>query len=95
MSAAIKRMYSAAWFETFAATVPTAFTDAEVDGIARVLPAERHPRLLDVGCGIGRVAAPLSRRGYAVVGLDINVDALRHAAPGPTYVALDQRHGGR
>jgi SAM-dependent methyltransferase len=91
----MKRMYSAAWFETFAATVPTAFTDVEVDGIARLLPAERHPRLLDVGCGIGRVAAPLSERGYAVVGLDINVGALRSAAPGPTYVALDQRHVAR
>jgi SAM-dependent methyltransferase len=90
-------MYSAQWFETFAATVPEAIMAAELDGIAAALPLERYPRILDVGCGIGRIAGPLSSRGYAVTGIDINVDALRGArrrAPGPRYVALDQRHVG-
>ncbi len=91
-------MYSSEWFETFASTVPAAFTAADVAGIATLLPVDRYRRVLDVGCGIGRVAGPLAARGYAVTGLDVNVAALVRAsrsAPGPRYVALDQRHVGR
>jgi SAM-dependent methyltransferase len=91
-------MYSSEWFDTFAATVPTAIIDAEVEGIASVLPLAQYRRVLDVGCGIGRIAGPLSLRGYAVTGVDIHVDALckaRRSSPRPRYVALDQRHIGR
>lgn len=90
-------MYSDEWFETFAATVPAAIIDTELAGIGGVLPAAEYPRLLDVGCGIGRIAGPLAQRGYHVTGIDINLDALRVArrqAAGPRYVALDQRHVG-
>src|SRR5215468_1634363 len=82
---AMKPMYSAEWFETFAATVPTAFVAADLDGITDMLPPERYTRILDVGCGIGRIAGALSSRGYAVTGLDISVEALLLAsqhAPG-------------
>ena len=91
-------MYSAEWFETFAATVPSGIVETEIAGICRALPLGQFPRLLDVGCGIGRIAGPLASRGYAVTGLDVNVDALAMAscrAPGPHYVALDQRHIGQ
>jgi len=91
-------MYSAEWFEMFSATVPSAFVEADLRGIAGVLPADTHRRILDVGCGIGRIAGPLAARGYAVTGLDVNLEALRTAqrrAPGPRYVALDQCHSGR
>jgi SAM-dependent methyltransferase len=91
-------MYSSEWFDTFAATVPASISDAEVEGIASVLPIGQYRRVLDVGCGIGRIAGPLSLRGYAVTGVDIHVNALRKAhrsAPRPRYVALDQRHIGR
>jgi SAM-dependent methyltransferase len=91
-------MYSTEWFETFAATVPASTTAADLDGITAVLPLDRFPRLLDVGCGIGRIAGPLCGRGYTVTGIDINVDALRtamHRQAGPDYVALDQRHIGQ
>lgn len=90
-------MYSAEWFETFAATVPPAIVEREIEAIVSILPIEDYRRVLDVGCGIGRVTGPLSSRGYAVVGLDINVDALRSAkfrAPAADYVALDQQHLG-
>jgi SAM-dependent methyltransferase len=90
-------MYSSDWFESFAETVPAQFSEADVEGVARALPCDRFPRVLDVGCGIGRVTGPLAARGYAVVGLDVSVAALRSArrrAPGPRYVALDQRDVG-
>ena len=91
-------MYSSEWFDTFATTVPASIIGAEVEGIASVLPIEQYRRVLDVGCGIGRIASPLSLRGYVVTGVDIHVDALRTArrsSPRPRYVALDQRHIGR
>ena len=87
-----KAMYSAEWFETFAATVPTAIVEKEIDALVRILPIEHYRRVLDVGCGIGRITGPLSSHGYAVTGLDVNLDALRSAkcgAPEAVYVALD------
>jgi SAM-dependent methyltransferase len=90
-------MYSRAWFETFASAVPSWITAAEVDAIARLAPTGAYPSLLDVGCGTGRVAAPLAEKGYRVTGIDTNVEALetaRRAAPFVRYVALDQRHVG-
>lgn len=94
----MRHMYSEEWFETFAATVPAAIIETELEAIVGVLPPSRYRRLLDIGCGIGRIAGPLSSRGYAVTGLDISVEALRTAqrgASGPRYVALDQGHIGR
>ncbi len=94
----MKPMYSSQWFETFAATVPAEIVDADVRGTAALLPLAEYPRVLDLGCGIGRVAGPLAARGYAMTGLDVSVAALRQArrlAPGVRAVALDQRHVGR
>lgn len=91
-------MYSSAWFDTFAATVPASIIDAEIEGIISILQIDQYHRVLDVGCGIGRIAAPLSGRGYAVTGVDIHVDALLKAhrsSSRPRYIALDQRHIGR
>jgi hypothetical protein len=33
-------MYSAEWFDTFAATVPTAIVEREIDALARILPVD-------------------------------------------------------
>lgn len=91
-------MYSMDWFRTFAETIPASRIAAEVDAICGLLPLEAHRRILDIGCGDGRIAAPLQERGYRVTGLDANVDVLRAArrrAPEVRHVALDQRHVGR
>jgi 2-polyprenyl-6-hydroxyphenyl methylase/3-demethylubiquinone-9 3-methyltransferase len=37
------------------------------------------PRVLDVGCGEGRFAAELARRGFDVVGVDVAEEPLRRA----------------
>jgi SAM-dependent methyltransferase len=91
-------MYSAEWFDAFAATVPPPVVKTEIDALAEILPIERYRRVLDVGCGIGRISGPLSSQGYLVTGLDVSIDALRRAkgrAPEAVYVALDQQHIGR
>ena len=52
-----------------------------------------HPRsVLDAGCGMGRVAIELARRGIDVVGIDLDDDLLtyaRHAAPDLQWVHGD------
>lgn len=39
-----------------------------------------RPRILDAGCGTGRVAIELDRRGYSVEGTDLDASMLGHAA---------------
>jgi len=46
-----------------------AHTDREVEALAELLPPV-PARILDVGCGPGRHAVGLARRGYGVVGVD-------------------------
>ena len=91
-------MYSSEWFETFAAHRPVEAERAELDAITAHFPRPDYPREIDIGCGVGRIAGPLAARGYIVTGVDISVEALsvaRERAPGPQYVAIDQRHVGR
>ncbi len=92
-----KTMYSAAWFNTFSAPTSPEGIDREVGALRRLLPLPEYRRVLDVGCGIGRISGPLHAHGHLVVGIDVNVEALLQAkarSPGPTYVALDQQHIG-
>jgi len=78
--------------------VPETATHADLAGISSACPKQDFPRLIELGCGTGRVAGPLAKLGYQVTGLDINLEALltaRHNAPGPRYIALDQQYVGR
>lgn len=60
------------------------------------LVASYHPRsVLDAGCGTGRVAIELARRGRDVVGADADASMLataRRLAPGLAWVASDVAH---
>lgn len=63
-------------------------------GEARLLDAmlARRSRVLDAGCGPGRVGAELAARGHVVVGVDADpelIAAARTDHPGPTWLVAD------
>ncbi len=63
---------------------------ADLAGEARLVDAmlPRGSRILDAGCGPGRVGAALHARGHAVVGVDVDpvlIDAARTDHPGPDW----------
>jgi SAM-dependent methyltransferase len=58
-------------------------TASEVAGLRRLLHLEAGTRVLDLGCGYGRISLPLARLGCAVVGLDgspVQLELARAAA---------------
>jgi SAM-dependent methyltransferase len=67
---------------------------ADLAGEARLLDAMVPPgsRILDAGCGTGRVAGALAARGHTVVGVDLDpalVEAARKDYPGPEFLVAD------
>lgn len=67
---------------------------ADLDGEARLVDAmlPRRSRILDAGCGPGRVAGALADRGHDVVGVDVDPALIAAAEvdhPGPRYVVAD------
>jgi SAM-dependent methyltransferase len=58
-------------------------TGAEVDRLIAILQPTREERILDLGCGTGRHALELRRRGFSVLGaelLESNVEVARQSA---------------
>ena len=53
----------------------------DIHGEARFVDAlaERHSRILDAGCGTGRLGGYLIRQGHTVVGTDVDPILIRHA----------------
>ncbi|MGC9470636.1 MAG: class I SAM-dependent methyltransferase [Bacteroidales bacterium] len=54
-------------------------TSGEVDFIERELDYNRSLKILDVGCGTGRHAIELTKRGYSVTGIDLSESQLKRA----------------
>ena len=50
---------------------------------------ESNPKVLDLCCGMGRITAELSRRGFAATGVDITVSFLETAREDASYENLD------
>lgn len=66
----------------------------DLDGEARLVDAMvgRGSRILDAGCGGGRLGGYLHRAGHTVVGVDIDpvlVEAAEEDHPGPTWLVGD------
>ncbi len=96
------------WFEPIAEHLGSAYlrysftkgTRQEVDFLVDVLELAPGDRVLDVGCGPGRHALELARRGITVLGLDISqrfVDlateaATREGLSGASFVRADARY---
>jgi 2-polyprenyl-3-methyl-5-hydroxy-6-metoxy-1,4-benzoquinol methylase len=63
-------------FENFAdgydRQVYTQGTQGEVDFIEAEIGGDRRKRILDIGCGTGRHAIELAKRGYRVTGIDLS-----------------------
>lgn len=91
------------WFEPVAAHLGAAYlrysftkgTVQEVDYVVAALGLRDGQRVLDVGCGPGRHAHELARRGITVHGVDISAPfvelARADAPPGATFERLDAR----
>ena len=91
------------WFEDLADHMGPAYlrysftkgTVREIDALIDRLGLEPGVRVLDVGCGPGRHANELGRRGYEVHGIDISetfLDVARAEAPaGVSYAREDAR----
>ena len=67
---------------------------ADLAGEARMVDAmlPRAARVLDAGCGTGRVGAELAARGHQVIGVDADAElilAARADHPGPQWIAAD------
>jgi len=60
--------------------------------LVTTLVGDRGARILDAGCGTGRVAIELARRGYDVVGIDVEpamLDTARAKAPELPWILGD------
>lgn len=91
------------WFEPIAEHLGSAYlrysftkgTVQEVDFVVEALALTAGDRVLDVGCGPGRHAHELARRGMVVHGIDVSqrfVDLATENAPtGATFERLDAR----
>ncbi len=72
-------------------------TAAEVDGVERLCALKPSNRVLDCPCGYGRHSIALAKRGYDVVGADINTNFLTLAqaaaagGPAPQFITADMR----
>ena len=91
------------WFEPIADHLGRAYlrysftkgTRQEVDGVVEMLGLHPGSRVLDVGCGPGRHAHELARRGVVVHGVDISARFIDIASGNPpagaTFERLDAR----
>jgi SAM-dependent methyltransferase len=76
-----------AWYEELFSNFARAYdresftqgTLQEVDFIEAEIDGDKNVRILDVGCGTGRHAIELARRGYQVVGIDLSANQVAYA----------------
>jgi SAM-dependent methyltransferase len=75
------------WYETFFENYGQKYdsenfthgTVGECDFIEREINFDKSLKILDVGCGTGRHAIELTKRGYRVTGIDLSASQLKRA----------------
>jgi 2-polyprenyl-3-methyl-5-hydroxy-6-metoxy-1,4-benzoquinol methylase len=75
------------WYETLFENFANSYeqepytkgTIGEVDFIEKEVSFDKAHRILDIGCGTGRHAIELAKRGYSVVGVDLSAAQLDRA----------------
>jgi len=79
----MKKQWYEALFENYAKVYDnenfTQGTVGECDFIEKELKFEKTLKVLDVGCGTGRHAIELTKRGYNVIGVDLSEAQLKRA----------------
>jgi 2-polyprenyl-3-methyl-5-hydroxy-6-metoxy-1,4-benzoquinol methylase len=65
--------------KTYDQEVFTQGTIGECDFIEKELNHNKHAKILDIGCGTGRHAIELTKRGYNVTGVDLSESQLQRA----------------
>jgi SAM-dependent methyltransferase len=65
--------------DTYESEIYTQGTLGEVDFIENELNHDKNCKILDIGCGTGRHAIELTKRGYNVTGVDLSGSMLKKA----------------
>ena len=65
--------------DTYESEIYTQGTLGEVDFIENELNHDKNCKILDIGCGTGRHAIELTKRGYSVTGVDLSESMLKKA----------------
>ena len=63
-------------------------TIGECDFIEKEINGDKRAKILDIGCGTGRHALELARRGYNIVGIDLSASLLKKAKAKATAAGL-------
>ena len=89
-------------FENYAETYDkeefTKGTIGECDFIEKEINYDKTVKILDIGCGTGRHSIELSKRGYAVTGIDLSESQLKRAKQKASKQSLKidfQKHDAR
>ncbi len=79
----MKKQWYEELFENYAETYDrenyTQGTKGEVDFIEEEIDFDKSKKILDIGCGTGRHAIELAKRGYHVTGIDLSESQLNRA----------------
>ncbi|KAF5089120.1 class I SAM-dependent methyltransferase [Methanobacterium aggregans] len=65
--------------DTYEKEIYTQGTLGEVDFIEKEINHDKNCRILDIGCGTGRHAIELTKRGYSVTGVDLSGSMIKKA----------------
>ncbi len=72
-----------------AATRKHSFVEQSVQWIVSILPPDKYPKLLDIGCGPGIYTEKFRQRAYTVTGIDFSKRSINYAINSSNNKKLD------